>query len=282
MKLILRKNDSATSLLLFVYNNHYTNTLNDSLKLSSLLEIMAAFDKSETAIRMSLSRATKSGFLINYKQDNMVYYKLSTYGIEQIQLWNGGVGEFWRRYGMRFSDWNYKWHFILLQYTEKNKHYKAHINDALEALGFSQITPNAWISPYDQRNETKILINKYKLDPSIVELYGDMDGHMKTKDFLKHVYGIQKLKPLYNAFITKYEPKYNELVKTSVKDRTLSSASALPLLHELGWNFFKIAAIDATLPEALLPAWEGDRAAALMKNMREMLLPTVNAYLESV
>ncbi len=59
MKVILRKNDSATSLLLFVYNSYFNFYQKDTIKLSSLLEIMKAFGKSESATRMSLSRTVK-------------------------------------------------------------------------------------------------------------------------------------------------------------------------------------------------------------------------------
>jgi phenylacetic acid degradation operon negative regulatory protein len=61
MKLILRKKDSSTSILLFIFNNYMAQTTKNYMSLSSLLEIMQVFGKNETTTRMSLSRAAKKG-----------------------------------------------------------------------------------------------------------------------------------------------------------------------------------------------------------------------------
>ncbi|HYE11294.1 MAG TPA: hypothetical protein VEF53_14050, partial [Patescibacteria group bacterium] len=112
MKLILRKNDSATSLLLFIYNNYFSKSQKDSLKLSSLLEIIKVFDKNETAIRMSLSRAVKAGILSKSRQGNEVIYSLTDVGRQSIDLWNEGVESFWKRFRLRNSSWDGKWYIV--------------------------------------------------------------------------------------------------------------------------------------------------------------------------
>ena len=53
--MVLRKEDSSTSILLFVYNLYIEST-KGKLCLSSLFEIMGKFEKAETVTRMALSR----------------------------------------------------------------------------------------------------------------------------------------------------------------------------------------------------------------------------------
>ena len=280
MKLILRKNDSATSLLLFIYNNYTAKTAKDHIKLTSLLEIMKVFGKSETAIRMSLSRAVKTGLLTNSKHDNEVYYALTPEGRNSIVHWNEGVMYFWKRYQLRSSEWDGKWYFINVEFTEDTKDSKAEFLDKLQQLGFAQVNTNTWATPYHQYEGVWKLIEKYGFADGIVEVHGEMKIHKDMDKFLDDIYGIKKLKAAYQNFADSHNSKLQEIKQLYREDAFVENGSALPILHELGWNFFKIASGDAVLPKHILPEWEGDRAALVMKELREMLLEAANKYLE--
>jgi phenylacetic acid degradation operon negative regulatory protein len=117
MKLILRKNDSATSTLLFIYNNYLALKNKDTLRLTSLIEIMKAFGKNETAVRMSLSRATKAKIFKSIREGNEVSYTLTNQGKEAIRIWNEGVKNFWERYQRSKEDWDGKWYVLYIDYS---------------------------------------------------------------------------------------------------------------------------------------------------------------------
>ncbi|MBR0600616.1 hypothetical protein [Sinanaerobacter chloroacetimidivorans] len=278
MDLILRKNDSATSLLLFIYNHYVTETSNDRLKLSSLLEILKVFDKNESAIRMSLSRAVKSNVLVNSREDGDVYYTLSHLGRESIESWNKGVNSYWRRYHLRHLPWNGKWYLINIEFPDDKKQ-KSEMIDQLHQIGFSFPNSKIGISPYDFRNEVDTLTKKYGMEKDILEMYGDMYIKKEMKEFLEEVYHIEILKKRYEEFIGKWSGKFQELKEECRKDHFVGNGLALPVLHELGWQFFSIAANDAVLPIDLYPLWEGDRAAAIMKDLKGLLLEASIKYL---
>ncbi|HAN20521.1 MAG: hypothetical protein A2Y15_04200 [Clostridiales bacterium GWF2_36_10] len=277
MKLILRKNDSATSLLLFIFNNYYTKNLKDSLKLSSLLSILKIFDKNETAIRMSLSRAVKSGFLLNCKKDNEVIYKLTIQGNQAIQAWNEGVQSYWKRYIKRYQPWDGKWYYIYIEFSSDKKQ-KIEIIDKLQLLGFSLINTNNWICPYYLKNEINETIGKYNLK-CIIEILGEMNIRKDMTEFLDEVYKFDILRKKYKDFINIYEPKLLQTKEIYKLDKFVDSGQALPLLHELGWEFFTIASDDPVLPNQLFPVWEADKASSIMKEFRNLLLEASLKYL---
>jgi len=280
MRLILRKNDSATSLLLFIYNLYMAKTAKDYIKLSSLLEMMKVFGKSETAIRMSLSRAAKAGLLTTSKQNNEVYYALTLEGNKTIMLWNEGVMQFWERYSLRNSEWDNKWYFINANFKEEKKDIRAKFLDKLQQFGFAQINTSAWITPYHQYEEVRKLIKEYSLEDGIVEIYGEMEIHEDVNSFLDKVFGTRKLENSYREFVNTFSGKLVE-VRAVYKDHTfISSGTALQVLHELGWSFFESAALDAVLPRAILSEWAGDQAAYLMRELREMLIEASYKYIE--
>jgi phenylacetic acid degradation operon negative regulatory protein len=279
MKLILRKNDSATSLLLFIYNHYFSKSQKDSLRLSSLLEIIKVFDKSESAIRMSLSRAVKAGILSNAKQGNEVIYSLTDLGRESILLWNEGVQSFWKRFNLRNLPWNGKWYILNIKFQEDKK-LRTEISDNLQQLGFTILNTNTWICPYNQSKEIRGLAAKFGLETAIVEFFGEMTVGKDMQQFLNETYELDILKSKYKAFINVYSEKLKQTMEICKEHQFIDRGQGLPLLHELGWNFFNIASEDAVLPKQLYPLWEGDEAAALMKELREVLLEASWKYLE--
>lgn len=280
MKLILRKNDSATSLLLFIYNNYMAKTGKDYLRLSSLLEMLGVFGKSETAIRMSLSRAVKSGLLINSKIESEVVYSLTSQGKNAINLWNEGVIYFWKRYRLRHSDWNNMWYFINIEFTDDNKQRKVEFFDKLQQQGFAQINTSTWVTPYHQSDDLWSLIEKYHLGNCVTEIYGEMTIHKDMDKFLDDTFGVKKLRVSYKKFIADFSKRLVEVKLQSSAADFVEKGLALPVLHELGWNFFAISSDDAVLPKQILPDWEGDTAALIMKEMREILSDASYKYLE--
>ncbi len=280
MKLILRKNDSATSLLLFIYSNYMAKNTKESIKLSSLLEILKVFGKSETAIRMSLSRAVKAGLLINNKYNNEVSYALTLEGKKAIIHWNEGVMQFFKRYQLRSSKWDNKWYFINVEFIEDSRDIKAEFIDKLQQRGFAQINTNTWVTPYHQYEEVWKLIEKYSFEDRIVEIHGEMKIHKDMNKFLNDIYSIEKLKTAYQGFADTYGSKLQEIRQLCKEQTFVDQGLAFPILHGLGWSFFNIATDDAVLPRQILPEWEGDKAALIMKESRELLLEATYRYLE--
>ncbi len=279
MKLILRKNDSATSLLLFIYNLYLVKYSQESLKLSSLLEILKVFNKQESAIRMSLSRAVKAGILSNSRHGSEVIYSLTSMGRHSIDLWNEGVDSFWKRYRLRQLPWEGKWDVLNIDFQEVQPQ-RLEVIDKLHQLGFATINTNTWLCPYHQPTAIKALTKKFGLDNGIVEIYGELVVHKEMSIFIEEVYSLKALVPQYQQFINKYQAKLEQAKGLEAKNKLIAGEQALPLLHEFGWEFFAIAANDPVLPKQLHPGWEGDEAASMMRDSRARLLQAVWDYLE--
>lgn len=280
MKIILRKNDSATSLLLFIYNNYYAKTSKDSIKLSSLLNILKVFNKNETATRMSLSRAVKSGILINSKEEGETLYTLSDLGKQSIELWNEGIINFWKRYELRHQLWNGKWYLINIEFSS-NKTQKAETIDQLEQLGFVLINTNTWICPYYQKNEVDEILEKCGIKTGVIEIFGEMNIRNEFNCFLNETYHLDALTAKYKDFISIYETKLIQVKELYKDDQFIKSGEALTLLHEMGWHFFSIACDDAVLPEQIFPHWEGDAATNIMKDLRKLLIDASWKFLDN-
>lgn len=279
MKVAFRKSDSAASLLLFVYNNLLTYYEKDVLKLSSLLDIMKPFGKSETALRMSLSRTVKAGLLENKSDEGEVYYGLTQEGKGAIDFWNKRSGLIWERYRLRNTPWDSKWHMLYFEIGEEQKGNKAIIVERLSQLGFRALGPGTWISPYVQPGKVADIVKDYSLDSEIVEMFGQIAFHQTTEIFLERVFNLQHLEQPYNDFVRTFREKLSQIKSANKTEQNVNKGQALPLLHALGWQYFNIAAQDAMLPKEIYPEWIGDEAARLMIEYREILINMVLEYL---
>lgn len=279
LMVVIRKNDSATSLLLFIYNNYSAHYNKNTLKLSSLLEIMRAFGKSETATRMALSRAVKAGILINDTVGREVYYKLAPIGKDAIDVWNNGISEFWKRYSLRNQPWDGKWHLLNLEFTDENKDSRIAVLEELKHLGFGVLTTNTWLTPYSQEEEVNQVLSEYNINKGIVEINGEMAIRNDINSFLISMFQLKNLEKEYENFNYTFHEKLKELKKIYHEDWFIDGGFALPLLHSIGWEFFHIATRDVMLPRALYPVWIGDEAANLMIECRRILLDATIKYL---
>lgn len=280
MRLIVKKRDGLTSLLLFVYNSYLFTNSKTGIKLSDLLEIMKVFGKNETATRMSLSRAVKVGLLINCVQNNEVIYELTLEGKNYIDLWNDEVNRFWKRYQYRESSFDNNWYYISILSRQKSNESKADFIESLRQYGFAQLNANTYVSPYHQHPDVLELIGKYDLTDGIVELYGEMKIHKDNDIFFNEIFSINTLSEQYQQFIDKYKNKLIEIREACKLRGFADDGLALPLLNELGWDFFSIATLDAVLPKQVLQKWQGDEAVQIMKELRTILFDAICKYLK--
>jgi len=278
-KVILRKNDSATSFLLFIYNTYLIHNNKDTIKLSSLLKLMKAFGKSETATRMSLSRTVKAGILINSNDGSEVYYTLDTNGKVAINTWNKEMEQFWKRYTLRNKLWNKKWYLVNLEFGQDYKENRTAVLEKLRQNGFGILSTNTWISPYYRSDEIQAILNEFNMNTRVVEMYGDMTIHEDIVAFVDKVFHLKKLEKSYENFTKNFNEKLEEAKKLYREEWFVEGGHSLPLLYALGWEFLSIATEDATLPKTLYPAWAGDTAAQLMIEFREILLEATIKYL---
>lgn len=275
MKVILRKEDSSTSSLLFIYNLVFSRIQKESFHLSSLLQIMSKFNKAETATRMALSRACKSGILETSKPDKEVVYTLTPVALQFIQAWNVDAQSCWKRFALRNMPWEGKWHFVHILLNDLTK--KGDLSEKLQQVGYVQISIQSWLSTYHQEETVKSILGDIGVEADTASVYGELETNMDIVNFLEKTYGLSQLAEKYIEFTNSYRPL---LAQLNEDPSIIKEGKALQELHRLGYAYFAIAAGDPMLPRMLLPEWPGDQAAALMRDLRKILESTSWDYLK--
>jgi phenylacetic acid degradation operon negative regulatory protein len=276
LKIVLRKEDSSTSSLLFVYNLVYSRIKTISLNLSSLLEFIGKFGKTETATRMALSRACKAGILDINKSNDETVYSLTPVALQFIYSWNADVQSCWKRFIMRNMPWEGKWHFVHIAPIDSAK--KGELSEKFEQIGYVQINAQTWLSSYRQTKAINSILDEIGAKTDTVSVYGEFESNIGTDNFLEKTFGLSRLSKQYTDFTRTYQPLLSRLKDDPSE---ITEGKALPILHKLGYAYFANATKDPMLPRMLLPEWPGDQAAIIMRDLRRILETAAWEYLKN-
>lgn len=271
MKIVIRKKNSVTSIILFLFNLFEEIIGSSSIRLGILIETMMKFDKNETAIRMGLSRAVKSGILINKTIDNDVYYELTKEGSANIEAWNAGMKRFFQRYEQRNKNWNEQWYILTMLDFIKTNEDNGLVVEELKELGMAEINNNVWILPYSVSKEVAKLFSERNL--TYFEIEGGIQSNRNVVDLINDVYDIKLIQKKYRDFI-----KSVKEVESMIEGLEKDLGSCLPILFELGWQYYDITTQDPALPTAILGNWEGDKAFTQFGELRGSLLDRLRPY----
>lgn len=271
MKITIRKKDSVTSAVLFIYNI-LSETRNESfMRLDNLLELIQFFGKSETSIRTSLSRMVASGILLSRKQGNQTYFDLSQTGARNIALWNKGLTRFFSRYSQKSRGWSGQWNVLSVADFNKSDYGNTEILDDLYECGLRELNNNVWATPYQIEEVLGILrvagFHYYSFSGS---LSSDIDMTTLVND----AFYTAALKQKFSDFLQKAHHATNII-------GTKSGEELLPLLFNIGWDFHDIVTADPVLPNELSDMREEDEAVEIMKKIRQAALEEIVQYLKA-
>jgi len=276
VKIILRKKDSGTSIILFIFNIFGELTKQYAIPLKGLIEMMLQFDKNETSTRMGLSRMVKAGILANKKSGDEVVYQLTEYGLENIGIWNSGIAGFFERYRKRQQDWMRKWSAVALLDFSKSEKGRQAVTDGLTEMGLREIARNTWICPYQIPEGIAALAEGEGIRYFAIN-NGDLGLNFRTAELLNDIFQVETIRKEYHGLLALLDEISRE--SSGLKD---GDGRHLELLFRLGWNFYDVAVSDPALPKALLGEWEGDRAVQEFRRLRAHLYEMAAKYLRAI
>ena len=271
MKITLRKRDSVTSIVLFLFNifGDYKNEY--GIKLNSLLMLMGCFGKSEVSVRTALSRMVKADILVNKREKNETTYDLTEEGLKNISLWNKGLTRFYKRAKLRQEEWNQKWRLLSVVDFNKSDYQNLFILEEFGECGLHEINNNLWITPYDIDSDIIVLLKNQKL--GYLNFTGTFESNLNINGLLDSTYQIDSLRVKYTEFIDKIR-------KSSGKINDMEPSALLPILFDTGWDFYNIVTSDPMLPKELISVWEGDRAVSEFMRLRGDLYSKIMVFVE--
>lgn len=276
MYLSIKKKDSVTSILLFIFNVFLVNQGITSVPLKKIFRMLEPFSKNETAIRMGLSRGVQNGLLVNEKQRNEVYYRITDEAVRGVKHWQETLTKFMAGIPTQLSGWDGEWSILFLESIGEKRGIEV-FTESLRQIGYGSLSNTFWISPYDLPGKVEELAHEHKVE-NFYQFRGKLTGDSKPVEIAENAWLIISLAERYSMF----KKSMNEAVNRLDMD-SYNGGGGLPFLHFHGLELFNIIQDDPQLPLTLLPPdWPGLQAAKAFLDIREQLLPKANDYINRI
>lgn len=272
MNLLIKRNDSVTSILLFIFNVFLSRQGINEVSIKKILRLFEPFDKSETSVRMGLSRGMQKGLVTSQKKNNEVYYRVTEEAVKWFSHWWHIMQRFEERNVLQQQDWNGTWSIV---YSSGNCDQTV---QALNDNGYGTLGKHLFISPYNFNDKIALIAGQCNKDQSIVIFRSADINNKSSEEIIAKAWKIKELTSRYKKFIA----ELNE-ISEKFSDDNGNCGHELPILHSLGLKLFDIMQLDPQLPVQLLPPdWPGSLAFTRFNLLRQRLLPGADTFIKRI
>lgn len=262
--------------LIFTLFGDYLVPRGGEMWVGHIIELMAGLETSAQAVRSTLSRMSRKGWLRSRREGRLSYYSITS-KTEAL------IAEGTRRiYQPRQDPWNGRWHILTYSIPETRRHLRHRLRQRLIWLGFGHLGPATWISPRDLRQEVTEIAKNLNISGKIHLFSGEYAGLSEAKTLVAQCWGLDELNRAYREFIKRHQPDWERCLEKSNND-DISPRTAFIRRFLLVHEYRSFPYVDPNLPPELLPNnWLGNEAIALFQNYAALLAPLANEYVDQV
>ncbi|MBI3243028.1 MAG: hypothetical protein HYZ49_12115 [Chloroflexi bacterium] len=238
----------------------------DRVWTSSLLQMLEVLGVSERAVRSTISRMRRKGWLKPERDGRHSLYTLTARGRRIIE--EGGQ----RIFEPRKLEWDGQWHQVVYSLPENKRNLRNDLRKRLTWLGFGRLAPGTWISPHNRLAEVEVVID----DLGAGQFVGCFSGLRLTngdnRELVERCWDMKGLNYLYSRFIGQWGPEYEKCTEALTRGNELSPAQCFAQRFWVTHEYSPFPRLDPNLPSALLPdGWLGDKAAEIFYGYRSLL-----------
>ncbi len=266
------------SLVLTLYGD-YVRHAGGKIWIGTLVRLLSHFDVSHQAIRSTISRMKRSGFLRVERVGTRSYYSLTPNSAKIIE--SGATRIF--QFPSQSAKWNGQWHLVTYSVPEHERPARDRLRQELEWLGYGMLTNALWVSPHDHREEIAQLSETLGVRSRVEMFTARHDGFSDNTAIVARCWSLAAINARYEIFIQKYKPMYEAHCRLLQDGKDIEPSEYFVRRFLLVHEFRKFPYLDPQLPAELLPAdWRGDEAVKLFRQYHDLLAEKANAFFYQV
>jgi len=243
----------------------------------SLIELLGLLGLSEQAVRSTLSRMSRKGWLKGRRVGNRSCYSLTPKSIELLE--EGAQ----RIFQPRSDLWDGRWYLLVYSIPEKERPLRHRLRKRLTWLGFGSLSNATWISPRDRRKEVEGVVNSLGIQGHVEIFSAEHFGFASDQELVERCWNLEDLNRAYAAFIAKYEPDFLDYKRREAEGDGLEPSECFVRRFMLVHEYRSFPYVDPNLPSELLPEeWLGNKATQLFQEYHGLLTAKANAFVGRV
>jgi phenylacetic acid degradation operon negative regulatory protein len=243
----------------------------------SLIELLGLLGLSGQAVRSTLSRMSRRGWLESHRVSRYSFYCLTP---KCLRLLEEGAQ---RIFQPRHDPWDGRWHLVSYSIPESKRHLRRRLRTRLLWLGFGALNQATWISPRDLRAEVEQVVNALHVRPYVEFFTVEHGGFSSEEEIVARCWDLKRLSDYYAAFIARYDPLFQEYQTRLMAGDSLEPQECFVQRFMLIHEYRSSPYVDPNLPRELLPDdWLGERATQLFQQYHNLLVEKAEAFVDSV
>ncbi len=265
--------------LIFTLFGDYIRHRSNRVWIGTLVKLLALFDVSEPALRSTVSRMARRGWLKNERANNISYYLLTPQS--QRIIAEGAERIF--HFPELIDHWDGCWHLITYSIPEEKRDARDCFRGELASLGFGNLTNAVWVSPRDYRGRVQQVAASLNIQPYVQMFHGQMDGFADCGELVARCWNLAAINREYAKFIETYSASLKDFQARSNAGAAIDPSEYFVRRFMLMHEYRRFPYRDPQLPDELLPRdWQGAQAATLFRNYHDLLAEGANRYFDSV
>jgi phenylacetic acid degradation operon negative regulatory protein len=243
----------------------------------SLIELMGLFGLSEQAVRSTLSRMSRKGWLTRSRSGRHSFYSQTP---KLLTLLEEGAQ---RIYHPRHDPWDGRWYLLTYSIPESKRALRRRLRKRLLWLGFGALHQATWISPRDLRREVEKVVDSLNIHPYVEFFTAKHCGFSSDQEIVAHCWNLKQLNDYYADFTTRYRPSFEEHQARLMAGNELEPAECFGQRFMLVHEYRSSPYVDPNLPPELLPeGWLGLGATQLFQQYHDLLSEKAEAFVDEV
>jgi phenylacetic acid degradation operon negative regulatory protein len=243
----------------------------------SLIELLRLLGLSGQAVRSTLSRMSRRGWLKSHRASRYSYYCLTP---KCLRLLQEGAQ---RIFQPRDDPWDGRWHLLSYSIPESKRHLRRRLRRRLLWLGFGALNQATWISPRDLRAQVEQAVDALNVRPYVEFFTAEHGGFSSEEEIVARSWDLNRLNDYYAAFITRYNLPFQEYQTRLIAGDSLEPQECFVQRFMLIHEYRSSPYVDPNLPRELLPDdWLGERAALLFQQYHNLLVEKAEAFVDAV
>lgn len=238
---------------------------------------MSLLDLNESAVRSTLSRMSRKGWIKAKKYGRRSRYSITTRG---YALLDEG---YQRIFEQAYSNWDGQWYLASYSLPEKKRRSRHILRTKLSWLGFGQLAPGTWISPHDRQVHLMSLIKELDVEPYVDVFSGIYLGPASIGQLVHRCWDLEALEKQYHSFIINYQQQFESDLNRDIGECQSTREEFFIRRFWLTHDFQSFPLTDPNLPTNLLSNdWIGFTARDLFDRYRDFLSVYVDDFVDEV
>lgn len=263
--------------LIFTLYGDYLLQRGGSAWTGSLIRLLGTLGASEQAVRSTVSRMARKGWLKSERHGRNSRYTLTARAIALLTEGSRKI------YSPPQNGWDGHWYLVTYAFSDDMGPTRHRLRKQLLWLGFGQLANGSLISPHNLCAEVEALLDELDAREHVDIFRADRLHLTDGESLARRCWDLEALNASYRQFIQTYQPQYERDCVAEAQSGALEPENAFERRFWLVHDYRAFPFQDPYLPPDLLPdTWLGYSAFDLFQTYHALLGEKANAYVDEV